>query len=63
MNSQNKVTLTTHGENPLSVDLPVLSPSMGRDVIDVRGLAKATGMFTFDPGFTATSSCESKSPL
>ena len=32
---------------------------MGPDVVDVRGLT-AEGVFTFDPGFMATSSCESK---
>ena len=40
-------------------DLPVLSGSVGPDVIDIRKLYGQTGMFTFDPGFTSTASCES----
>ncbi|AWL11755.1 Citrate (Si)-synthase [Saliniradius amylolyticus] len=40
------------------IELPVLSGTAGHDVIDVRNLGKH-GYFTHDPGFTATSSCES----
>ena len=42
-----------------SLELPVYRPSAGLDVIDVRSLGKA-GYFTYDPGFMATASCESK---
>jgi len=42
-----------------TVELPVLTGTVGPDVIDVRGLT-ATGQFTFDPGFMSTASCESK---
>ena len=42
-----------------SVDLPVLRPTLGNDVIKVAPIAKK-GLFTFDPGFVATASCESK---
>ena len=38
---------------------PVVSGSVGPDVIDIRKLYAQTGMFTFDPGFTSTASCES----
>ena len=41
-------------------DFPVYSGTHGNDVIDIRGLTKATGKFTFDPGFTSTASCESQ---
>lgn len=41
------------------IDLPVMSGSMGPDVIDVRKLYAETGKFTYDPGFTSTASCES----
>jgi citrate synthase len=41
------------------LDYPVLSGSVGPDVIDIRKLYAQTGMFTFDPGFTSTASCES----
>ncbi|WP_395650572.1 citrate synthase [Brevundimonas sp.] len=42
-----------------SVELPVLTGSIGPDVIDIRKLYGATGDFTFDPGFTSTAACES----
>ena len=52
-----KAQLIIEGAAP--IDLPVYSGTMGPDVVDVRGLT-AEGVFTFDPGFMATSSCESK---
>lgn len=48
------------GEGFDNVELPVLSGTLGPDVIDIRALNKSTGMFTFDPGFVSTASCESK---
>lgn len=56
--SEKKVTITTNYDDS-SVELPVLDPVLGKSVIDISGLTKATGLFTHDPGFTATSSCES----
>ncbi|WP_262695116.1 citrate synthase [Kordiimonas aquimaris] len=44
----------------LDVDLPVMEGSVGPKVIDIRKLYAESGMFTFDPGFTSTASCESK---
>ncbi len=38
---------------------PVLSGSIGPEVVDIRKLYGQTGMFTYDPGFTSTASCES----
>ena len=38
---------------------PILSGSIGPDVVDIRKLYGQTGMFTYDPGFTSTASCES----
>ena len=52
-----KAQLIIEGHAP--IDLPMYSGTLGPDVIDVRGLT-AEGFFTFDPGFMATSSCESK---
>ncbi len=40
-------------------EYPVVSGSVGPDVIDIRKLYGQTGLFTFDPGFTSTASCES----
>ena len=41
-----------------AIELPVLSGTLGTDVIDVRSLG-ANGVFTYDPGFMSTGSCES----
>ena len=38
---------------------PVLEGTVGPDVIDIRKLYGQTGMFTYDPGFTSTASCQS----
>ncbi len=53
------VTLTDDSTGK-SWKLNVTPGTMGPDVIDVRKLYGETGMFTFDPGFTSTASCESK---
>src|SRR6056297_2425631 len=45
--------------NGQSYDLPILSPTAGPDVIDIRKLYGQAGVFTYDPGFTSTASCES----
>ena len=39
---------------------PVLSGTTGPDVVDVRKFYAETDMFTYDPGYTSTGSCESK---
>jgi citrate synthase len=57
--SNRKVTLTDHLTGK-SYEFPVLSGTLGPDVIDVRRLYQDTGMFTFDPGYTSTGSCESQ---
>jgi len=38
---------------------PVLEGSVGPDVVDIRKFYGQTGMFTYDPGFTSTASCQS----
>jgi len=42
-----------------SIEFPVMSGTVGPDVIDIRKLYAQTGQFTFDPGFVSTASCES----
>ena len=42
-----------------SYDLPVYSGSQGPNVVDVRKFYGDSGMFTYDPGFSSTASCES----
>jgi citrate synthase len=39
--------------------LPVLTPTLGDAMIDVRGVRQATGRYVFDPGLTATGICRS----
>ncbi len=41
-------------------ELPIMSGSTGPDVMDVRKFYADSDLFTFDPGFTSTASCESK---
>lgn len=52
-----KAILTIPGQPPL--ELPVLKGTLGQDVIDISPLGRHEH-FSFDPGFTATASCESK---
>ena len=53
------VTLAVPRSNR-SLTLPVIDGTLGPKVIDVRKLYGETDMFTYDPGFTSTASCESK---
>ena len=41
------------------VSLPIIRGSDGPEVIDITKLYSETGMFTYDPGFMSTASCES----
>ncbi|NOS88221.1 MAG: citrate (Si)-synthase [Methylococcaceae bacterium] len=52
-------TLTLNGNADPLVELPVLSGTIGPDVIDIQTLYNKTGRFTYDPGFTSTASCSS----
>ena len=56
--SDNKATLTFSDGRP-SVELPMYHGTVGPDVIDIRKLYGQTGMFTYDPGFLSTASCQS----
>ena len=56
--SDKKASLKIDGENE-AIELPIYSGTLGPDVVDVGGLT-AQGMFTFDPGFVSTASCESQ---
>ena len=56
MKSNGKATLN-YGDGK-TLDLPIYSGNIGPDVIDIRNLGQ-TGMFTYDPGFLATASCQS----
>ncbi|RCW84778.1 citrate synthase [Paracoccus lutimaris] len=41
------------------LELPILSPTAGPDVVDIRKLYGQADVFTYDPGFTSTASCDS----
>ncbi len=58
-NSQATYTLKNDSTGK-ETKLPVLSGTMGPDVIDVRKLYAETGNFTFDPSYTSTASCKSR---
>ncbi len=43
-----------------SIQMPIKTGSIGPSVVDIGKLYAETGMFTYDPGFTSTASCESE---
>ena len=55
--AKGKATLT-YGEGK-GADFPVFGGSIGPDVVDIRTVLAKTGMFTYDPGFLSTASCQS----
>ena len=48
--------LTLNGK---TYDLPIMSPTVGPDVLDIRKLYAEANVFTYDPGFTSTAACDS----
>ncbi|MFP4237756.1 citrate synthase [Rhodosalinus sp.] len=54
--STKSAKLTIDGD---SYELPMFSPTAGPDVIDIRKLYAQAGVFTYDPGYTSTASCDS----
>ena len=56
MTETRSAKLTIEGQE---YELPILSPTAGPDVIDIRKLYAQAGVFTYDPGFTSTASCDS----
>lgn len=57
MNTDRMATLTVDGK---TFEFPVMSGTLGSDVIDIRTLGAKTGLFTYDSGFLSTASCQSK---
>jgi len=41
------------------VDLDLKEPSVGPDVVDLKNFSADTGLYTFDPSYRSTASCES----
>ncbi len=54
-NNKAKLILPTGKE----LEFPIHKATIGQDVIDISSLYKESGMFTYDPGFLSTASCES----
>ena len=54
--SDKQAQLTAGGQD---FDFPIMEGTCGPDVVDIRKLYGKTGMFTFDPGYKSTASCES----
>ena len=55
-NTPKNAHLTVDGA---TYELPIMSPTVGPDVVDIRKLYAQAGVFTYDPGFTSTAACDS----
>jgi citrate synthase len=58
-NSDGSVTITLSGSNE-AMTMPLIPGSIGPSVFDIRKLYGQLGLFTFDPGYGGTASCDSK---
>jgi len=58
MMSEHKATMSFTDGTP-SVEFPIMTGTIGPDVIDIRKLYGQTGKFTYDTGFMSTASCSS----
>ncbi len=59
MDKQRTATIS-FDDGTAPVEFPVLSGTVGQDVVDIRALHGKTGKFTYDPGFLSTASCRSE---
>ena len=59
MSTETKIQNAKLDLGDIDLELPRLTGSAGPDVIDIRKLYSNGDIFTFDPGFTSTASCES----
>ena len=57
--AKGSATLTLEGSNR-AAELPMLTGTLGPAVVDIRRLYNDLGIFTYDPGYGGTASCESK---
>ncbi|MBM3555608.1 MAG: citrate (Si)-synthase [Alphaproteobacteria bacterium] len=60
MADKKKTVTITNNLTGKSMEVPLLDGSLGPMVFDIRKLYGELGIFTFDPGFMSTASCESK---
>ncbi len=56
----NDTITVTNNRTGEKFDFPILDATVGPSVVDIGTFYNATGMFTFDRGFTSTASCRSK---
>lgn len=57
--SEINAKLILSGHDKQIYDLPILSPTIGNDVVSLAPL-QGKGIFSYDPGFVTTAACESK---
>ncbi|MEK6211247.1 MAG: citrate synthase [Pseudomonadota bacterium] len=57
---KHRTATITFNDGTAPVEFPVLSGTIGQDVVDIRALHGKTGKFTYDPGFLSTASCRSE---
>src|SRR5579859_1186055 len=57
--AKRSITIAIDGSNK-SASLPLIDASIGPPVADIRKLYGSLGIFTYDPGYGSTASCESK---
>lgn len=55
----NETYTLNNADGSKSLELPVKKGTLGPDVLDIGKLYREQGVFTYDPGFVATGSCES----
>ena len=59
MSETGKSVFLVDKQTGVETELPVMGGTIGPEVVDIRSLYGSTGMFTYDPGYGATGSCES----
>ena len=57
---QKRIATLDLGNGSPPLEFPVMSGSMGPEVVDMRSLHARSGVFTYDPGYFSTASCNSK---
>jgi citrate synthase len=60
MAEESKTFTLINDQTGQTIKLPVKESVQGPDAIDVSSLYKEAGVFTYDPGFMSTASCQSK---
>jgi len=57
--TQKRTAKLTFDDGTPPIEFPMLSGTVGPDVVDIRALYTQTGKFTYDPGFMSTAACKS----